>query len=285
MDPTYSEHEVAEVIALAVERQRAAERRAAEGGGGGAAGLTLAEIEAVGRGAGIDPAHLRAAAAEVAAGGAVPDAGTNEVVVERWADAPLTDAGWEDVVAHLRAAPGVFGTPADGDDRESIKRLGQSLEWTRVDATFEVTTRVNVSPRGDRTRIRLTQHGDPLEGGAVTAGVYGAAAGGLAAAAALLLGAGGGLSLAAFVAVSLAVFLVSLPYARKSTRELMRTERARLSDLADALVPLVEDAAEQTGGWTGEGGAVGAPALGGALLDSTPPEAADGERTGRRVRS
>lgn len=298
-DRTYSEHEVAEVVALAVERQRAAERRAEEGGaagghaGGGAAGLTLAEIEAVGRGAGIDPAHLRAAAAEVAAGGAAADEGGNVAVIERWANAPLTDAAWEDVVAHLRSSPEPFADSTvlgmDGLDRkEAIERLGQSYEWVRTIDGIDLATRVNVSPRGDRTRVRVKQKVViPGSRPPTTAALYGAAAGLLAGGTALFVGAGVGLSLAVLAVVGLAVALSVSPFARKYEREMQRKERARLGELADALVPLVEAAAEQTGRRADEGGvARPAPALDGSLLDDpAPPDAAGGDRRPRRVRS
>jgi hypothetical protein len=295
-DRTFSEHEVAEVIALAVERQRAAERRAREGGpdtaGGGAVGLTLAEVEEVGRGAGIDPAHLRAAAAEVAAGG-VPDEGADVAVVERWADAPLTDAAWEDVVARLRASPEPFagdvikiGT-GDLDSEETIERLGRSYEWVRTTPALDVMTHVNVSPRGDRTRVRVEQE-VVIPGGRppTSATVYGAVAGLLVGGVALWAGAGVGLSLAVLAVVGLGVSLGVLPFAQKSEREMRRKERARLGELADALIPLVEAAAEQTGHRAGGGGvARPAPALDGALLDDAPPEAVDGGRRQRRARA
>ena len=290
-DRTYSEHEVAEVIALAVERQRAAERRAETGppsaAGGGAVGLTLAEVEEVGREVGIDPAHLRAAAAEVAAGGAAPDGG--EAVVERWADAPFTDAGWEDVVAHLRASPppftGVVKVIGTLDDAEAVERLGQSYEWVRTTAGLDVTTRVNVSPRGDRTRVRVTQVGDPTSGGVETSAVVGAALGALTGGVALLAGAGGGLSLAVFIVVTIVAYIALLPYARKSGRKLMQAERTRLNELADALVPLVEAAAEQTGSRVETGGAAHpAPELDAALLDPAPPET-DADAVPRRRRT
>ena len=294
-DRTYSEHEVAEVIALAVERQRAAERRAESSpprmAGGGAVGLTLAEVEAVGREVGIDPGHLRAAAAEVAAGGAAPDGGPGSAAVERWADAPLTDAGWEDVVAHLRASPppftGVVKVIGTLDDAEAVERLGQSYEWVRTTAGLDVTTRVNVSPRGDRTRVRVTQVGDPTSGGVETSAVIGAALGALAGGGALLAGAGGGLSLAAFIVVTVIAYIALLPYARKSGRKLIQAERARLNELADALVPLVEAAAAPAGQQAETGGAVHpAPELDAALLDPTPPETeADAVPRPRRTRT
>lgn len=242
---TFSEPEVAEIIARAVERQRAAERgpSAPDGrtGDGGAAGLTLAEIEHVGRASGIDPVHLRAAAEDVAAGPPLGAAAGDVAVVERWADAPFTDAGWEDVVAHLRASPGPLGASTGGDE-EAVERIGGSFEWTRTSAMLGVTTRVNVSPRGDRTRVRVTQP-DVLST-SDTAFAYAAVSALVGGLAGFFLGADGWALAAVVLATGLVVYLASLLGVRESVREHHQKELARLGDLADALVPLLEAAAD-----------------------------------------
>ena len=81
-DRTYSEREVAAIIERAAQAQQ-------RGTDPDAPGLTLAEIERVGREAGLDPALLRRAAAEVDAGLLSQEAtrpGTD--VAARWVDAP-----------------------------------------------------------------------------------------------------------------------------------------------------------------------------------------------------
>ena len=164
MSRTFTEQEIAAIIGRAVQRQRDAERDAGRDGGEGAderaptpagaerVGLTLDELEQVGRVAGVDPAHLRAAADEVFEADAP---GTQGAFAERWVDAPLTDAGWEDAVAALRASPAPLDTSYSDGDAVAIERIGQSYEWTRTDGLLGMTTRVNVSPRGDRTRVRV----------------------------------------------------------------------------------------------------------------------------------
>ena len=152
---TYSEREVQSIIERAVERQHAAEERT------GGAGLTLAEIERLGRESGIDPAHLRAAAAEVDEAGRTLSRQTGQtrthVEAERWIDAPFSLAAWEDAVAELRGRFGApIGAPFGSDAGETVQQVGRSYEWTHT-SMLGVKTRVTVSPRGDRTRVRLDQ--------------------------------------------------------------------------------------------------------------------------------
>ena len=166
---TYTESEVADIIARAAERQ-ATTARATERG----VGLTLDEIERLGTEAGLDPADLRAAAAEVDAGGRTLARQASQtdthVVVERWIDAPLTLVGWEDAVDVLRerlgisalAAVGVAAggtttvTPFSGAAGGTIQQIGGAFEWTHTSG-LGVQTVVTASPRGERTRLRMTQ--------------------------------------------------------------------------------------------------------------------------------
>ena len=152
---TYTEREIADIIERAAERQAEADQRE------GAPGLTLDEIEKLGADAGIDPAHLRAAAQEVGTHGKVSKGDTGmtrtHVHVERWVDGPLTSEAWEDTVGHLRQHFGadmsaMMGMSKDGE----VQRVGQSHEW-RHTSGLGVQTHVTVSPRGDRTRLRITQ--------------------------------------------------------------------------------------------------------------------------------
>lgn len=152
---TYSQDEIADLIARAAERQRDARRRA------DGSGLTLAEIERIGRDSGIDPEHLRAAAAELDGGRrtlARPSGHTRtHVTAERWVDAPLTPEVWEETVAELQGRHGVdaaywLGHNAGG----TVQQVGTGYEW-RHTSGMGIQTVVTASPRDGRTRLRLRQ--------------------------------------------------------------------------------------------------------------------------------
>ncbi|WP_420456132.1 hypothetical protein [Rubrivirga sp.] len=152
---TYSEGEIADLIARAAERQRDA--RQSEAG----AGLTLAEIERVGRDTGIDPAHLRAAAAEMDAAGRTLARQSGHtrthVTVERWIDAPLTPEAWEEAVAELQGRHGVDASFWLGQNSGgTVQQVGNAYEW-RHTSSLGIQTTVTASPRSGRTRLRLRQ--------------------------------------------------------------------------------------------------------------------------------
>lgn len=157
---TYSEREVAQIIERAVERQQEAARATPE------AGLTMEEIERLGGEVGIDPRHLRAAAAAVDAGtatGATASGGTasqthTHLIVERWLDGPLAVEGWEDALAMLHERFGVdAGLWTGGSATGTTSQVGNTYEWVHTGA-FGIQTRVSASARGDRTRLRLSQY-------------------------------------------------------------------------------------------------------------------------------
>ena len=246
---TYSEAEVASIIERAVERQRAVEA------GVGEAGLTLDEIERIGRESGIDPAHLRAAAAEV------DDLGRTlarqsgqtrtEVYVERWLDTPFALDGWEDAVSHLRMT---FGAPmgaAFGETAgESVQQVGRSFEWSHT-SSLGVRTRVVVSPRGDRTRLRITQlvglSSPTVEGisyGGAIALLLATVAGGIGGEA---LGAA---SLGAVVGVVtfLIAWAIAAPLVAAADRRWRARKHADLSTLADDLTPLLHGSQARAAG-------------------------------------
>lgn len=148
---TYSEREIAAIIRRTAERQRLAPSR------DDASGLTLAEIERVGREAGFDPALLRAAAAELDAGILLPESDTDRVSVgERWVNAPLEPGVWEDAVAALRVRFGPTGAWSWSAPPSDTTRVGAGQEWSHADSSGLQST-VSVSPRGDRTRVRVVQ--------------------------------------------------------------------------------------------------------------------------------
>lgn len=265
---TYSEREVSEIIGRAVERQQAADR------GDVAPGLTLDEIERLGREAGIDPAHLRAAAHEVDVAGRTltrqRSQTSTRVVVERWIDAPLTSTGWEDVVAHLQTALGPHaGAMIASSAGETIQQIGQTYEWTHT-SPLGVRTRVAVSPRGGRTRLHMTQlvglSSPTVEGvgyGAIIAVLAGTIGGGTAAA---FAGASGAVAALVVVATFFAAWAVAAPLVAAADRRWRAKKLGLLDALADDLAPLLAAGAEMEG-------ANETPALASASADDAVPEA------------
>lgn len=167
----FSEAEMRAIFARAAERQQTA-RRVEEAG---RAGLTLEELQQVAAGAGIDPAHVAAAAREVAAG--EPPAARETllgmpVLVRRSRPlpGPVTDAAWEPMVAALRrefGGPGVAG------------QAGRLREWTTAAGGRHsgAAVRVSLEPEGAGSRLTVEQQlrntALPLT---AVAGVYGAIA-------------------------------------------------------------------------------------------------------------
>lgn len=143
---TYSQDDVAAIIERVAERQRQSPAST------GAAGLTIEEIERACDAAGLDPALVREAAAELDAGGlALESRSPTTSIAEHWADGPATAEGWEDAVDQLRVR---FGVPAGVGTGEGVRPVGGGWEWTHLAATGLRRT-VSVSPRGGRTRIRV----------------------------------------------------------------------------------------------------------------------------------
>lgn len=148
MPRTYTEREIAALLARAAERQTAAPEERPS------VGLTLDEIARIAGEAGLDPAHLRTAAAELDADAPHSLRAPGALVLERWIDAPLTDMAWEEAVAALRLRFGASAPSRLGPTGPDTSRVGAAHEWTHSGL---LTTTVTVSPRGGRTRVRLTQ--------------------------------------------------------------------------------------------------------------------------------
>jgi hypothetical protein len=154
-DRVYSEREIAALLERAVERQEAARRQALP-----EAGLTLSELERLGQEVGIAPEHLRAAARELDAGGATgrqSGRSATHVYAERWVPGTLSLEGWEDAVAELNDRHGTsmgawYGHGSGG----AVQQIGRSHEWSHTNG-LGIETRVTVSERGDRVRLRLAQ--------------------------------------------------------------------------------------------------------------------------------
>lgn len=246
MPRTYTEAEIAALLARAAERQR----HAPEAHSGPT--LTLGEIERLAAEAGLDPAHVRAAAAEMDRG-AVPASSTpGRIEIERWVDAPFSDVAWEEAVGALRSRHGsnmatysMMGTPTVPD----TSRVGAAHEWKHVNVWYTTTTTATVSPRGNRTRIRYAQ--SDWTGGSsdrTVAGLWAATLvslpallGGIALAAGTDLGGGMALLIAVvlFAAVTLAGALAGAPSIRRA-----RAARAvRAAEAVDEIAAHLEEAA------------------------------------------
>ena len=235
---TYTEAEVRPTSS-----PRAAERQAESAREPTREGLTLDEIERLGAEAGLDPADLRAAASEIDAAGRTlareASQTVTHVVVERWLDGPLTQAGWEDAVAELQDAFGAdmaaFGLGG------GQKQVGQAFEWSHTSG-LGIQTKVLASPRGDRTRLRMTQ----LVGLGSTRAegiIYGSVAGIFAAFLAFLLAAGLDLSSVVGPVLVLATLVLGTAVAIPATTALDRRWRAKKLDalgaLADRVAPVL----------------------------------------------
>jgi hypothetical protein len=157
MDRVYSAREAAAILASAAQREGVEVTR-------GDVGLTLAEIQQVAAESGIDPAHVAAAAAELA--GPAP----RERVLGFQAEAsrsrviagPVTEETWGQIVADLRRSFGAVGITSD---------VGSVRAWSSAASEREVPVRASLEPAGDHARLTLTQRPGDIIAGLTAAGV------------------------------------------------------------------------------------------------------------------
>jgi len=141
----FSEDDARRVFARAAERQRVA--------GPPADGLTLAELQEIGRAAGLDPDDIAAAVAELQAGDAAPGPVVAGLPAEwrtvRVLPSPVSDAAWEAMVAVLRKTFGAAGTAS---------QIGRVREWSLPDAAHGGSDGVAVvlEPTEAGTRVTVT---------------------------------------------------------------------------------------------------------------------------------
>jgi len=140
MNRQFSEDEAREVFSRAAERQQA---DAAKG-----QGLSLDELREIGRAAGLDPAHVEAAARSVALGapehgrtmvGPVPRGVYRTVTLAE----PPSDALWARVVA---------------DARRTFEAQGKTTEVGPIREWRNGNLRVSLEPAGDGSRLHLRSH-------------------------------------------------------------------------------------------------------------------------------
>lgn len=149
----YSEAELRAIFERAAKRQEEASRAEAASRGH----LTLRELQEIGGASGIDPAHIAAAAAELAVAAPAKPTHTflgapTEVERTRVFPGPISDEAWARMVAEVRRT---------FDDDGSIGQIGQMREWTavkRVTNHSGTAMRLALEPLGDgRTRATLRQ--------------------------------------------------------------------------------------------------------------------------------
>ncbi|OZC04347.1 hypothetical protein [Rubricoccus marinus] len=233
MPNTYTEREVAQIIERAVVRQEEARRRQ------GQAGLSLEEIERLGREVGIDPEHMLAAAAEIDAGASEKSSYTTSTHnhVERWTAGPLDIHDWEDAVDDLRRELGTdYGAWYGRTSATEFKEQGATKVWEHTSG-LGVHTRLTVSERGERTRVRMEQHvgymNPPAEGvayGLLSMILLGPLAG--------LIGTGlfdGALATGVSLVLGFVLFLLASFVIYKADVKWRAKKHRKLEDLADDL--------------------------------------------------
>jgi hypothetical protein len=228
----YTDEEVARILRRATRLQRSQlSARDPEG-------LSLAELEEIAREAGIEPASLRRAAAELESSEAAgPWAGVagapTTLVVQREVPAELASERFEELVPVMRQ--GALG-------QGSASAVGRTLTWTARSDSNTSSQQITVAVSSDRTGIRIEERLGGLAGalrGGIVGGVGGAAV-------------GGGIALAAaagspLLAVAAPVLL--LPGAWLLARTIfgaqVRSRRQAAESLADRLAALVAGLADQ----------------------------------------
>lgn len=155
----YNEKEVALIIRQASELQEADATRDSS------AGMSLVELEQVAREAGLDPALIRRAAADLDT--RVTDRTPSRLLgaptslrLERTIDGEVSPDEYDALVAEIQRAVGGMG---------SASLLGRSLQWTSAGGgRHRVSTRtvqVTVAPKNGRTTIRIEEPVGQLAGG------------------------------------------------------------------------------------------------------------------------
>ena len=275
MPYTYTEREVAQIIERAVVRQEEARRRE------NVAGLTMDDLVELGREVGVDPEFLREAAAEVDAGAAERSrrTTTTHIHTERWTAGPLDEHDWEDAVERLREALGTdYGQMYGRTDSGKSVETGATRVWEHTSG-LGVHTRIAVSERGERTRIRAAQQvglaSSPVEGamyGLLSMLLLGPLAAGLGTG---LIGDAAGLAVSVVLGL---VFLAAASYGTYRADVAWRKKKHRqLDELVDRLaMDLAPSGAATAQAATAQAAALPAapnapPTPVGRVLDAVPP--------------
>lgn len=167
----YTDREIGKLIRLATERQDQADAASHRG-------LSLGEVERIASEVGIDPRHVRAAAADLegtrlSAGRSRITGGPFVIGHRRIVEGTLSEADWSEIVSELRVRLGGTGR---------VEQLGGSWEWTRQVRDLDTVlseTQVRIRPNVDQTTIDVRTH---FGGGATVGYLAGVVLGGSAAA-------------------------------------------------------------------------------------------------------
>ncbi|AHG91589.1 hypothetical protein J421_4052 [Gemmatirosa kalamazoonensis] len=209
-----------------------------------AGGMSLADLESVAREAGLDPALVRQAAAELsprdAAAAALPGPGGGFLGAptllryERVVDGEVPPAEYDVLVDEIRRSMNDVGT---------FSMLGRTLAWGSTPAmqrgqAGSRQVSVTVVARGGRTAIRVEERVTSLAGG-LFGGIMGGVGGG---GSGIAVGTGLAVLHSALAAAGLWGLLIAGSYglARTIFTRIVRRRAGQLSSLADRLAGYVE---------------------------------------------
>lgn len=229
----YDEGEVGKLLKRATELQREEGSASLPSGG-----MSLAELEEIALEAGIDPRHLRRAAAELSSSALEPQ-GWERLLGERlllvqetMVPGELDAEGFERVVGAIQRAAHEHGQPS---------LLGRTLTWQAETASKMRTIQVTVTSRHGETHVRVEERLHQLASGLFTGTTIGGGVG---------LGVGAGLPLA-ITMLSSPLLAVLFPAAavglcfltsKEIYRHIVRGRRSAMAALADAIVTEARDA-------------------------------------------
>lgn len=236
MERQFSEEDAREILALAAERDHLAKTAARTT-------LTLAELEDAARTAGIDPAHVRSAAADVLR----PERRASrrtfwglpvELRQTRILTGHVGDADWESIVGQCRQTFGRQGVVSD---------LGSTREWASKANERNSPVRVICEQEGPNTRLTIEQRTWPNAIGTAIGTGMNVATGLLLFLMWLLSGASNGLWIAALVPL-----LFSVLFGIGAVTKLRRDDRQqaeafdRVLTHAERLLPVAPTSPEAT---------------------------------------
>jgi hypothetical protein len=223
----YSEKEVTRLLKRATELQRSLPVASAS------RGLTLSELEDAAAEAGLDPALLRQAAAELDVG-SLASAGSGIGV--QLAGAPLRTVIERTLPGEVPASEFATMVPliqmaADAPGQAS--QVGNTMTWQSQNPSSPRSLQILVAAHSGQTLIRIEERYGALAGG-LFGGVVGGGTG-------ISIGVGGSIagalgSVALAVALPLAITATTYLFVRRGFRSIVRRRRGVLEKLLDTLV-------------------------------------------------
>lgn len=234
IEPTrqYSEREVRLILKTAVEMQQQRADRAGELAGG----MSLVELEQVAVEAGLDPAYVRRAAAQLNTVGPSAEhsvflGGPTHIVIERLVDVAIDPTRFDQLLDVVRAVTHEVG---------EVSTVGRQFGWKgRMDGA---KTEANVSAGDQRSTIRIRVELDELAlGQFMLKGTLFGIGGGLIGTA-LAVSALGPIALG----IGAAILGTGYGWARTGFRGAAARYRARANELIDALVVRAHEIAGET---------------------------------------